>query len=167
MHPLPQTLPPVPPPCSALPCVTFCRALQPAGIKPLLHFWFSGLGCTLKSGFPQWRNVQGEQLAQGLPDATSGEETQPKAMKLNVSTMWYVILRMDSAGGSWCPAGFLLRVWYPLSGSIYTQRQVPAVPANLLLPCVLPCVIINIPFVIPDSTSGAENSLVSCTFLVG
>lgn len=99
---------------------------------------------------------------------------QRKAMKLNVSTMWYVILRMDSAGSSWCPAGFLLRVWHLLSGSSYTQRQVPAVPANLLsselnptLLLVLPHLIINIPFVIPDSTSRAENGPLSCTLLVG
>lgn len=114
--------PPVLPPHSALPKVTLRRALQPAGIEPLLHFWFSGFGCTLKSGLPQWRNVQGEGLAQGLPDSTSGEEMQRKAIKLNISTMWYVILRMDSAGSSCCPAGFLLRVWHPLSGSSYTQR---------------------------------------------
>lgn len=152
MHPLPWAPLPVLPPRSALPRVTFCRALQPAGIEPPLHSWFLGLGCTLKSGLPQWRNVQWEQLAQGLPDSTSGEETQCKATKLNISTMGYVVLRMDGAGSCWCTARFLLRVWHPLSGSSYTQRQVPSVPANLLslelnpaLLLVLPHMIINTP----------------------
>lgn len=84
-RPLPRALNSVLPPRSAIPGVTFCRAPQPAATEPPLRFWFSWLGCTLKSRLPQWRNVQGEQLAQGLPDSTSGEKMQPKAMKLNVS----------------------------------------------------------------------------------